>query len=105
MTHPSTVADTLDAGPTPGPWELRYDYSVNIPYRGEHCCAVAYGGTEANARLIAAAPDLFEALVLLLQDYVSLSEEYGLDLIGSDRDPEVARARAAIAKARGEVQP
>ena len=42
---------------TPAPWSVRRDLTVSIPYRGEHCCAAAYGGTEANAYLIAAAPD------------------------------------------------
>lgn len=46
---------------TPGPW--RQDRrSVLIPL-APYEYAEAYGGTEANARLIAAAPELLEALL------------------------------------------
>ena len=45
---------------------------------------------EANARLIAAAPDLLEALQDMVSDHASLS------------DATLAFARAAIAKATGE---
>jgi hypothetical protein len=51
------------------------------------------GRTEANARLIAAAPELLEALEDLLHQ-AKLSESEG----GWDFEP----ARAAIAKARGQ---
>jgi len=82
---------------TPGPW--RYDYAPG--YCGE---LLAANGTtlaefvtepsEANARLIAAAPDLLEALETWLEQYSS--EEY-------EDCPEVVQTRAAIAKATGQA--
>jgi hypothetical protein len=51
---------------TPGPWVLNErDRAATIPVRGPHNVCSAYGGTLANARLIAAAPDLLEALITL----------------------------------------
>ena len=47
---------------TPGPWEVdERNRQVLIP-TGKHSCYAAYAGTLSNARLIAAAPDLLEAL-------------------------------------------
>ena len=50
----------------------------------------------ANARLIAAAPDLLEAL----EELLAVAVQYDLPL----SDPERIKARAAIARARGEEQ-
>lgn len=82
---------------TPGPWVA----SLTLGYgeAGEHGIPIArekddllvahvYGA--ANARLIAAAPDLLEALELV----VDITERAGLGA--------VLNARAAIAKAKGE---
>lgn len=53
---------------------------------------------EANARLIAAAPDLLEALEEILgHNYIAFVEE------GPISDDEWKRAKAAIAKAKGEA--
>lgn len=52
--------------------------------------------TKANARLIAAAPDLLEALELMASDYMR-KDGLGFDLIAS------SMMFKAIAKARGEV--
>lgn len=52
----------------------------------------------ANAFLIAAAPDLLEALIAMVKEYGQLGAE---DLDYSD---EVLAARAAIAKALGEAK-
>lgn len=49
---------------------------------------------EANARLIAAAPDLYEALIALMAEIESYSDAPGRDEYGSMGD-----ARAALAKA------
>ena len=84
------------SGHTPGPWHLRADDPCMVVCEAEYfAIADCAGGTdrdEANARLIAAAPDLLEALQAMC------SCEYGTDaaLIA------VRKARAAIAKA---VQP
>ena len=57
---------------TPGPWRLDR-HSVLIPI-APYEWAEAYGGSEANARLIAAAPDLLDALKRIsefrLQDFM-----------------------------------
>ena len=87
---------------TPGPWTLDdrgYKYIVHKPgdgYITRDICrmdssTMAAFAQEANARLIAAAPDLLEALKMLLG-----STSY---------DPNAAcKARAAIAKATGDTK-
>ena len=89
---------------TPGPWHV-------IEARGSHSidsvdvrvAKVARNGVddvegEANARLIAAAPDLLEALYLLVVD-VRVAE---VDKDGGMRFSErIRHAEAAIAKATG----
>ena len=105
---------------TPGPWEAdepssgvhrrifirRVGENVN---GGAHACvfavdgtATAYGTQDANASLIAAAPDLLEALETLVQ----MCEQVVPDHIATNPDHDYGQsddaARAAIAKARGE---
>lgn len=86
---------------TPGPWN-RIKGDRNVYSAAGTVCktpAILGGGSaatnwEANARLIAAAPDLLEALEALL-DYAES---------GWDHFPDVSvNARAAIARARGEA--
>ncbi len=72
---------------TPGPWK-REIRSVLIPI-APYEWAEAYGGSIANARLIAAAPDLLEALKGVLR-------------VADRKTDEFDAARAAIAKAEGE---
>jgi hypothetical protein len=107
---------------TPGPWWPRMDGSgrwgvktyrdkeESDPYAnygceygaticggiGDHTEKRTYGNGEANAHLIAAAPDLLEALeaALLLVD---MSTSYR-------REDIAQQSRAAIAKAKGETQ-
>lgn len=59
---------------------------------------------EANARLIASAPELLEALELAAQ---ALQSCYEVDSYpangGTEQDKALATARAAIAKAKGET--
>jgi len=81
---------------TPGPWTF-----ANGPHRIEvHTTpALAYAfsiSDEANARLIAAAPELLEALEAVLPDL-----EHYVATHGPGPDKRLAIARAAIAKARG----
>ena len=71
---------------TPGPWKVERR-SVLIPI-APYEWAEAYGGTEANARLIAAAPELLEACKVAL----------GIIGFGAEHD----QISAAIAKATGE---
>ena len=86
---------------TPGPW--RYERTNGSPTTGQHMIAggkpgylaevrdCGSGDVSANARLIAAAPELLAALkgVLTLLDAGSLYE------------PQAYAARAAIEKAEG----
>jgi hypothetical protein len=62
----------------------------------EHIEGITMAECEANARLIAAAPDLLEALEMMLT-----TRENERSLRGKE-SPLHDRARAAIAKARGE---
>ncbi|WP_313250107.1 hypothetical protein [Stenotrophomonas acidaminiphila] len=87
---------------TPGPWAVRYDYVVQAPaYEDGRLVPVAqpYGvncdGTDlfANARLIAAAPELLEAAMAFIAPFD------GIEVV---QDSDIAKARAAIAKATGE---
>jgi hypothetical protein len=56
----------------------------------------------ANAALIAAAPELLEALEHLLLDIEGMAQLCEVDLLTSDWAGGVEAARAAITKARGE---
>lgn len=72
-------------------WEIGQQ---ELPHRG---VGIAFGDTEANARLIAAAPELLDALKQALVVMESVAETHGYDTeVGA-----VPAARAAIAKAEG----
>lgn len=94
---------------TPGPWEVEdnghfYDINAGRATVGNVCSSISWFDNDehrgpvamANAQLIAAAPELLEALQGLLIR-VADDEEYG---------PEhaITIARAAIAKATGETK-
>ena len=94
---------------TPGPWTVtraryptdgEYDYGIGVRRDGrEYCIAETFGvagpeflpPAEANARLIAAAPEMAEAIDLLLKS------TWGTDASHA----ALARVEAALAKARG----
>jgi hypothetical protein len=91
---------------TPGPWLTRKPESSRpesarldiVTEAGEFSPSfVAGDALPQDARLIAAAPELFDALLFLLADYVAIGGE---KLTGSSVPAELARA--AIAKATGE---
>lgn len=100
---------------TPGPWMVSPDISaigefmVQGAKRGsgltEHNPLIADIVSEADARLIAAAPDLYEAL----SDWLSKTEE-DLKISGLTNEEELpltlymrlTKSRAALKKARGE---
>ncbi|WP_252346877.1 hypothetical protein [Acetobacter sp. P1H12_c] len=98
-----------DAKFTPGPWglDVGFDSSpgdfdkywqVHDGHDAIACSANCYAGNrEANAHLIAAAPELYEAL----SDLVSSLECTDTDLFILREEIKVARA--ALAKARGEA--
>ena len=93
------------AGQTPGPWEANFSFPGRdgigdvwqIDADGHAVCTTQFcyaPNTEANARLIAAAPDLLEALLkaraALVGDPDSFDIDYAFDVMN-----------AAIAKAEG----
>jgi hypothetical protein len=83
---------------TPGPWRygVRFDGSIWLSL-GDHKTGPHFQAdlcaSEADARLIAAAPDLLEALDALARMCVGTTVE---------EDNEYARALAIIRRARGE---
>lgn len=94
---------------TPGPWEIE----VRDEGKNHNITPIASGGRGwvgdrylrvggaidiHDARLIAAAPDLLEALQRLLPDAV------GNHIGGPDTQARIDAARAAIAKATGSAQ-
>lgn len=76
---------------TPGPWNATrpVDYGVNVVAEG---IAVAWAEKEADANLIAAAPDMYAALQHVLYTRVFCPS----------REEKIARL---LAKARGEAPP
>lgn len=77
----------------------RRDFNDARPWHiEEHSGPVAVAGNEANARLLAAAPDLLEALRLALATIERLKPPQAFDSTQGTRDV----IRAAIAKATGE---
>lgn len=82
---------------TEGPWPMR-ESATHVTVTNARGDAVFHDdkripGVMANARLIAAAPDLLDALKALLERYVLAIGNEGIECL---------TARAAIAKATGE---
>ena len=84
---------------TPGPWRIesgpyyraiRVDFEVIADMR-----QIGRSFNESNARLIAAAPDLLDALENVI-------ESWGLGLLPHEDSEALDQARAAITKAKGE---
>lgn len=106
---------------TPGPWRVGMEsgHNANVITAvsdGDGICLV-YGipqnrkvdevGTSsgiANAHLIAAAPDLMEALERLLNAYLNIADSGDAGNWDAEKESEVVTARAAIAKAYGETK-
>lgn len=96
----------MTAKNTPGPWyALRGQRNISIRHktgdkflpmvnvasvRGKFPADCPYGSSEANARLIAAAPELLEAL------------QFVMTASGEQLSTAFEQAQAAIAKATGE---
>lgn len=91
---------------TPGPWtidEERYEqgishFAISSRHNGEMVCSVSptrlrREQDDANARLIAAAPELFAALQALLPTYIMAADST------AEQHAVVAQARKALAKA------
>jgi len=82
---------------TPGPWKMSTD-AMGSQVKGKiggEWITVADQLDEGDARLIAAAPELLEALETVVRALENISISWGAH-------HEVETARAAIAKARGE---
>jgi hypothetical protein len=104
---------------TTGPWDVAtghgWNYAMVGPADADHYVAAVYGLTkdesndrevqEANARLIAAAPDLLAALTELQDALASMTKMAYSGPQGTTRQFGEARkaAAAAIAKATGVV--
>ena len=92
---------------TPGPWQWtqHFDPTISIYKDGFGQIARLYdssaGTGKANARLIAAAPDLLEALQGILGYFDSGNSVSVSQATIKARSDEVKAARAAIAKATG----
>lgn len=106
---------------TPGPWfvseDITRDRDINCHYVGDEyiagfniesgakeivsCEGIPGCGDEerSNAHLIAAAPDLYEALSELVEE-IGVELKAIVGVFGESR--EITKARAALAKARGE---
>ncbi len=86
---------------TPAPWELRQSvrgyWFIDYEQGGENYTLTALECKEADARLIAAAPDLLAALQMVNRIW---SHDQTSNLAP---DSPVAIVRAAIAKATGEA--
>lgn len=85
---------------TPGPWTTYGHPADGITIRARGCAVADVipqrGADEANARLIAAAPDLLEALEDAARWIDTLPDDLRLGSIMPDK------LRAALAKATGE---
>lgn len=98
---------------TPGPWKIRKGFDegtkeiyfpnpkIKKPFYPTELCVVAAEGSEgkSNARLIAAAPDLLEALKGMLGAWNMICDASGWE---RDHIQQQKDAVAAIAKATGE---
>lgn len=98
---------------TPGPWEVGQHPAMTTGWIirpvlfGSQAYALPQheGGhivirNEANARMIAAAPDLAEACRMLVESYDAETGAYALGRLYEARDA----ARLALSKARGETE-
>ena len=86
-------------GHTPGPWRLVGHYIMASPDRCAYNIAVMDNlhctPVEANGNLLAAAPELLQALEMLLLHTKELSAKNGLSI----NDTVFIQAKAAITKA------
>lgn len=111
------------SGHTPGPWQVdpRYPIDVQTADGKQEVCTPFYEGSRgnvinpvtgvalygealANARLIAAAPELLGALVGMLEIYGVREQHIEREPFASSTEVECCNAaRAAIAKAKGDA--
>ncbi len=103
---------------TPGPWYASDLFVDSVGGNGRPSLEIcdlhnSLFGKEvpANAHLIAAAPELYEALeetLAVIEDYLSWSEDARvmgeMEINAFQSDGRIEVVRAALAKARGETQ-
>ena len=91
----------MTATHTPGPWDIGYAQADDIvivgPDKELEICTVWSDPNVCDAKLIAAAPDLLEALIYLLGDV----EPCGCESPHDDEYCLIKIAEKAIAKATG----
>lgn len=94
----------MNAKHTPGPWTMGWEGAVREPGLGRPCVGttgyadwVGPHGAEADARLIAAAPDLLAALTAVLGSATDAGGLGGAYITVSG--DTIRSARAAIARA------
>jgi len=87
----------LDGPPSPAPYDgpIPKTYGPSVIAKPDY----RIDGYEANARLIAAAPDLLAALTTFVAEYVQLVESGDAGNWDAETEAKVIAARAAIAKA------
>src|SRR5438105_5058028 len=90
--------------PTPGPWQAT-DQAVYGPDRPLIAKVAVGSGKDANGRLIAAAPELRDAIPPLIALVHQLLPTHAQSDSTLDHLPEVIQARSAIAKATVERRP
>lgn len=93
---------------TPGPWTLCYDGQIDGP-DGLKICGFSWdsyrefneGNNAANARLIAAAPEMYEMVTEIVRANDCEFREFGANL---ELSPEIGlKAKAILAKVDGEL--
>ena len=91
----------MNAQHTPGPWEVEDGYAI-VSTEGEFIasCNESDDNCNADAALIAAAPDLLAALEIA-EGRLMCIDAQKLDTVARN-DDVIDRIRAAIAKAKGE---
>ena len=106
----ANIHRALEMGPTPGPWSIR-ETETHVTVIGADNEVLFHDDKRlprviADARLIATAPELLEALIDLLSEAESLRVAYSVERENSgwdsvEEEPCFSKARAAIAKATG----
>jgi hypothetical protein len=95
----STALGACSAKPTPGPWyEASMGNHQGLVVDEQTGANVAVVYDKANARLIASAPELLEALAVLV-DHAQETYPHFEDIRGQ---ADISKALSAISKAKGE---
>jgi hypothetical protein len=103
------MTTTQAVGHTPGPWKALPDtgsesFAFEVTGQRMEGVALVYAydtPSDANARLIAAAPDLLEALRDALTGFTDLSNGWPERELHMRPADVIAKAQSAIAKAEG----